>query len=180
MSHNQKTPNDYWKERSERRQQNTNRSKLFRHRRKRKRSLVSLLSMSSLSSNALIQSSNDRGNPSARPSESPQNDMLSSFPSTIFTDSKDIPSIDSIYSDVSNASEDEVSVHTASSSSAPFSSSDDTASDDSLEDLYITEHVLDHRPLYSSTITTVREFSIDLVEFCRSARLPDNQRTRLL
>jgi hypothetical protein len=41
-------------------------------------------------------------------------------------------------------------------------------------------HLPDERPLHSSTSATVYQFSLDILEFCRVAHLPDKQRTHLL
>lgn len=57
---------------------------------------------------------------------------------------------------------------------------DDTSSSNSIDDSSDTGDYDGEEKLYISTTLTVREFSIDILEFYRSSRLPNTQRHQLL
>lgn len=169
------TLDEYSKRRSERRERNKSNAQSFRRRLKRKRSLVSRFSMESKAS----MDANERSNNSDCSTTSPLNhlrdDPSTPLPSTIVTDFTMDPLTDGEHSDVTSASDDDISMINASSSS-----SDDDSSEDECNDSSTDTNVFDDRPLHSHTSSTVHEFSVDLLEFCRVSRLPKNQRSQLL
>ena len=177
MSHTQKTLDEYLKQKDERRQKKKN-QQLYRRRCKRKRSLISLLSMSSISSSVVDPNSILENQSTLHSLDLLQNDTRASLPQSILADFKENSDVDSDYSDVSAASGREIPV----CESPPISSSnsDDDSSDDLFEELFTAEDLFDNRSLHASTTTTVGEFSMDILEFCRSSRLPENQRSHLL
>ncbi|CAF2088497.1 unnamed protein product, partial [Rotaria magnacalcarata] len=107
-----------------------------------------------------------------------QSDNFTSVAPTLFTDR-----FDDEYLNLPSDDENEILLNTSLSSiSSSSSSSDGSSSDDELENMNmsINSSLPDHRPLHSSTSTTVFQFSLDILEFCRISRLPDEQRIDLL
>lgn len=80
-----------------------------------------------------------------------------------------------VNSDSNDESDDSIDDDTSSSNSIDDSS--DTGDYDG-EDVFIIHS--GEEKLYISTTLTVREFSIDILEFYRSSRLPNTQRHQLL
>ena len=111
------------------------------------------------------------------PSSHLKGDVFASLPSMLVTDFTTDPLTDGNHSDVTSASDDDISMIDTSSSS---SSSDDDSSEDSWTDSSTNTNLFDDRPLHSHTSSTVHAFSVDLLEFCRVSRLPKNQRSQLL
>lgn len=147
------TPYFYLKKQQDRREKKTNQQYKRRFKQKRKRSLISLpSSVSSILSDTLPELTNVSDNGSYNISN--EDAMLfdaSSSPS---------PSSPSCFSSSS-------------------SSSTNTSEDES-DTKYKYSHFSDDRPLYSSSTTTVSDFSRDLLEFSRISRLPNKQRSHLL
>ena len=77
-----------------------------------------------------------------------------------------------------NLNDEEIS-NDDSSSTATYN---DSECDDLPDDLEFEHSQIssDYRPVHSYTPLTVREFSLDMMEFCRVSRLPKNQRFHLL
>ena len=177
MTDSSNTPDEYSKRSSERREKNKNNLQSFRRRFKRKRSLVSRSSMELKASIDADEGSNDDDGSIACSSNDRKDDTLPSLSSLLVTDFTMDSLVNMNHSDVSSASEDEISTSGPSSTS---SSSDDDAREDASSDSFIETNLFDHRSLHSYTSSTVHEFSIDLLEFCRVCRLPKSQRTQLL
>jgi hypothetical protein len=171
------TPEEYSKKSSERRERNKNNIQSFRRRLKRKRSLVSRFSMESKASMDTDQRSNNSDCSTPCPSSHLKGDVFASLPSMIVTDFTTDPLTDGNHSDVTSASDDDISMIDTSSSS---SASDDDSSEDTWTDSSTNTNLFDDRPLHSHTSSTVHAFSVDLLEFCRVSRLPKNQRSQLL
>ena len=167
------------KTRLERQKKKTNQQHKRRLGCKRKRSLVSLLSTSSISSNFIDESSTSDENYNPQEPNSYQNDNLIPISSPLITSTFDEKNFNL-------SSNDEINflLGTSQSSIAQPSSSDsdDNSSDDEVTtmDMNMCSHLSDHRSLYSSTSATVFQFSHDMVEFGRISHLPDKQRTHLL
>ena len=175
MSDSNKTPQAYVNKESARRQKKKISVQLTRRRCKRKRSLVSVRSLHSKSSIVLDDGSSFEDDSTARASESIYATTQPSASSLIVTDSIDVTLFDTHHSDVTSDTDDEIYVHASSSSS-----SDEELTRDVMDSSHMDSPLPDLRPLYSSTINTVREFSMDVLEFCRASRLPNNQRVHLL
>lgn len=171
------TPGDYSKRNSERREKNKNNLQSFRRQFKRKRSLVSRFSMELEASIDPDQRSTDDDCSVSCAATRLKDETLSSLSSFMVTDFTMDRVVDMNHSDMSSASEDEIST---SSSSASSSSSDADAQEDASNDPFSGTNLFDHRFLHSHTSSTVHEFSIDLLEFCRVCRLPKSQRAQLL
>ncbi|CAF4541771.1 unnamed protein product, partial [Didymodactylos carnosus] len=100
----------------------------------------------------------------------PPNDAFTSVLAPIFTGTFDDADLG-----LSSGSDNDIVIHSSS-----LSSVDDCSGDDELNAIRTNIHLPDHRPLHSSTSTTVYQFFLDILEFCRISRLPDNQRSHLL
>ncbi|CAF4034793.1 unnamed protein product [Adineta steineri] len=157
-------------ERSERRQKKTNQQYTRRVRYKRKRSLVSLLSSSSISSTISDRSFTFDEKFNEPKPNAPSNDSFTSVSLPLIMDDFNDEDFD-----VSTDTENDV-LHISSSSS----DSNGNSSDDESDTVHMNSHLLDQRPLYSSTSITVCQFSRDILEFCRISHVPDKQRTNLL
>ena len=150
------------------RQKKTNQQHFRRFQCKRKGSLVSLFSMSSISSDTSDELHCTDKYDSQQQSKFFSINDATSIPSSIFTET-----FDDTNSDSSSDSEgDFVYQSTLSLTNSDYDSSDDESNSSS--------HFPDHRPLYSSSSTTVYQFSLDIIEFCRISRLPHSQRIQLL
>ncbi|CAF3300774.1 unnamed protein product [Rotaria sp. Silwood2] len=174
-----KSSHQYIIERSERRKKKTNQQSIRRFRCKRKRSLVSLLSASSISSNFLDQGSIADENCNTQQPNSSENDTFTCTSSSIITDPFNNDNLN-----LSNDSDNNVLINTSLTSSSSSSSLSSYleyySSDDELNTTCSNAQMSDHRPLYASTSTTVYQFSLDILEFCRTSRLPEKQRCYLL
>ena len=177
MADSLKTPGEFIQLSSERRQRNKNNLQCFRRRCKRKLSLVSDSSMNSTSSVGMEQCSFDNDG-SARCSSNLVKDqtvqpltshLLEDFPTALLADMN--------RSGTTSDDDDDVSSNGCSSSST---SSDENFTEDDFNKFRTSTHLSDHRPLHSHTTSSVQDFSIDVLEFCRSSRVPKNQRSCLL
>jgi hypothetical protein len=177
MTDSSNTPDEYSKRSSARREQNKNKLQSFRRQLKRRRSLVSRVSMECRSFIDADQRSNDEDCSTSCASNHLTDEALSSLSSLMVTDFPMDHLVDMNHSDMSCCSADEISMNISSSSSS--SSEDDGQEGDSNDSLSRTS-LFDHRSLHSHTSSTVHEFSIDLLEFCRVCRLPKSQRGQLL
>ena len=177
MSDSNETQQAYLNKEFARRQKKKISVQLTRRRCKRKRSLVSANSLQSKSSIALDRSSSIDDDSTARVSESNYASTQPFSSSATATDSIEVAMFDTQHSDASSATDDEIDVHASSSSS---SSSDEDLAPDDMDGSHMDSPLPDFRPLYSSTTNSVREFSMDIIEFCRASRLPNNQRVHLL
>ena len=179
MADSLKTPLEYIQLSCERRQRNKNNSQSFRRRCKRKLSLASGHSMESTSSLAMNQCSNEN-ECSAPCSSSLVNDQtVESLTSHLLADFPTDSLADMNHSDNTsdNDNDDEISSNGCSSSST---CSEDNFTEDDFNNFRTSTHLPDHRPLHSHTTSSVQDFSMDVLEFCRSSRLPKNQRSCLL
>lgn len=171
MSHSSNISDDYQKKNLERRQRKKLNQQSLRRRCKRKRSLVSHLSLHSTSSILLDETSNNLG--SVENGVKRLSDSLSSI--TILKNTND-DIFDFEQSDDGSNIEDDISIISSTSSSTCSDDTEDDLSDgpSKIGDLF------DHRPLHEYTSSTVQQFSMDLLEFFRISRLPKNQRSHLL
>jgi hypothetical protein len=174
-----KTPVEYTKEKSERRRKKTNQQYIRRFPYKRKRSLVSLLSTSSISSIANDRAFSFDENYDVEQSNLSQNDTSTSISTSLITDMFDDGNLN-LLSDTESDILPHMYSSSISTSSSSSSSSDDSSSEDELDTMDVNSHLPDHRPLHSSTSTTVSQFAYDILEFCRISHLPDKQRSHLL
>lgn len=179
-----KTAHDYITKHRERREKKSSQQHKRRCGQKRKRSLISFLSTTSISSTAIHESSKSGENSDAQQSNIIENegfefDQLPLITNT-FNDENFILSNDDEDEMLLNISSSSISMSSASQSSSSSSNSDADSSDNESNDMYTYSHLPDNRPLYPSTNTTVCEFSKDILEFCRISHLPDKQRNHLL
>lgn len=160
-----------------RRRKKTNQSSMRRFRCKRKRSLLSLLSKSSISSNFMDRSSNFNENHDTQQSNLPKNDDVISISSSLIVD----PFDDEDHG-VLSGNDNDILLNTSLSSisSASSSDSDDSSTDYEFNTENMNSNLSDHGPIHSSTSATVYEFSRDILEFCRTSHLASKQRIHLL
>ena len=160
----------YTKRQRERREKKSNQQYTRRCGQKRKRSLISLFSASSISSEFVE-------NVDVQQSDLVPIDTLTSDPLSVITNTSD--------DDNSNELNDDeilfkMSPYSSSLESSSASSSNLNSSDDEPDDPYAYSYLPDDRRLHPSTSATVFEFSKDILEFCRISHLPNKQRTHLL
>lgn len=139
---------------------------------KRKRSLVSLPSTSSMSSNFADDDHNIDEKYIVPQFNSSSIYDSTSIPSSLFTATFD-------NTDLESPSDNETDVpigESTTSSTSLNNDSSDNESNISNEGSFLP----DHRRLYASTNATIYQFSLDVLEFCRMSRLPRNQRIHLL
>jgi hypothetical protein len=171
-----KTSDEYIKKRSERRQKKTDQQSIRRLQGKRKRSLVSLLSASSISSTFDDRGSSFGENNNEEQSNLSQHDNSTSI-STLITGT-----FNGEQPVLLSDTESDIVINMSSSSTSTASSctSDDISSEDEVDTMDMNLYLPDHQPLHSFTSATVCQFSFDLLEFCRISHLPDKQRSHLL
>ena len=151
--------------RSELRKKKTKQQHLRRFQCKRKRSLISLPSTSSIASNSIDEDCVEDNCYGIEQCKLSSVDDLSSTPS--FTCMTTCTDTDFEFS--SNTENDSLIDESISTSVSPNDDSND-----------IYSRLPNHRPLYSVASTTVYQFSLDILEFYRMSRLPRNQRAQLL
>ncbi|CAF1538688.1 unnamed protein product [Adineta ricciae] len=172
MSH--KSAQDILNENLRRRRKKTNQQAVRRLAVKRKRSLVSLLSASSISSNCLDQDTSEQTANDEKP-KSYENESFTAMSSSLFCNTFDDEGLNLLSDNKNDFGVD------GSSSSSPNNSSDSSSDPDELDMINITNsNFSDHRPLHSCATTTVSDFAVDILQFCRISHLPDKQRTELL
>ena len=159
--------------RSELRKKKTKQQHLRRFQCKRKRSLISLPSTSSIASNSIDEDCVEDNCYGIEQCKLSSVDDLTSTPS--FTCMTTCTDTDFEFS--SNTENDSLIDESISTS---VSSNDDSSDDESNDSNDIYSRLPDHRPLYSVASTTVYQFSLDILEFSRMSRLPRNQRAQLL
>ena len=177
MADSLKTPVEYIQLSSERRQRNKNNLQCFRRRCKQKLSLVSDCSMNSASSVGMEQCSFDNDGSARCSSNLVKDQTVQPQTSHLLEDFPTASLADMNHSGTTSDDDDEISSNGCSSSST---SSDDNFTEDDFNRFRTSTHLSDHRPLHSYTTYSVQDFSIDVLECCRSSRVPKNQRSCLL
>ena len=177
MADSPKTPDEFNQLSCERRRKNKSNLQSFRRRCKRKLSLVSLYSMESTSSIGVEQCLNGNDGSATRPLSLVKDHTVQSLASDFLSELPMSSLADMNSSHNASGDDDEISVNSCSSFST---CSDDDSTEDDFNQFRSGTHLSDHRPLHSHTASSVQDFSIDVLEFCRFSRLPKNQRSLLL
>lgn len=147
----------------------------LRRRYKRKKSLVSYVSMASMSS---IKAETVE----ATPNDDDDSNVCTrknSLDPIVISDLTFDSSIELCHSNVINETDDD-----SDNVSIDYSTSEESSEDELINDAFNTlmteDLLLEERPLHQFTRTTIKEFRIDFLNFSRVCRLPKNQRCRLL
>lgn len=171
MSSNHNHVDEYLKKKIEMQQKKRNYINVHRRRLKRKRSLTSRISFPSTTSMNKDQATDERNH-------SIQNEFRVSLLDQTSLLAPELENV--LISDAMNSNsndESDVSINDESFSNSSNHSSDIDENID--EHIAFTVHS-DERRLHALTEFTVFEFSTDILDFCRSSRLPNNQRSHIL
>lgn len=172
MSFHNRNIDNYLIKRLEIQNKKKNNLHVYRRSLKRKRSLTSCLSFTSTVSinNGQTTTRNDR------PIENLSSISVSDQVSLLAPDFDNVSISSMIDSDSNDDSDVPIDDETSLSDSSDDSS--DTSNDDADEHAFTI--LSGEQKLYASAELTVRDFSMDILEFYRSSRLPNNQRNQLL
>ena len=168
------TADEYLKKELEKKVKKNIQLRFYRRRCKKKKSLISNMSISSTSSIISANSENKVEGPAVCRSDSLE---ISLNTPMIMADIATDLSSEPCPSDTSSTSDD-VDLIDDPTSTMPLE--EEELNNDVFSELDMESHELDHRPLHPFTRSTVNEFSIDVIDFCRGSRLPKNQRSHLL
>lgn len=175
MFHRRQSSNDYLEKKLKQHQNKIKQQSSRRHR--RKRSLLSSLSRSLIKSPSVDEPLDDSSHSTHEClTLDSENELSSLHPSMTPNRSDDIFNQIEDF-DLEVESNNEIVSDTSSYSST--SEFVDDLNDATSEEIFMDDD-LDHRPLFTNSTVDVQQFSIDILEFARSSRMPENQRSRLL